>query len=460
MKSSTLKSIVAATVFAVLAISVQLTAQEANGNQPHYSVIRLGTLGGTFSGAYAGINSKGWAAGDSSLQGDVTEHGFLWRGGVMTDLGTLGGLNSAASFINDSGLIVGSAQTSEADPNGEGWGQGFSCPKGPGPNFACEGYDKLVLPYVWRNGVMTALPTLGGNNGQANDVNNLGQIVGWAENSNVDSNCATPQHFDIRAVIWRPEADKKELPPFPGDPVSAAVSINDNGQVVGLSGTCGVPSTSLGVHAVLWQNGAVIDLGSLGGMMNNAAFFINNRGQVVGQSDLAGDTNTHAVLWQHGVMAGEAATITITDLGTLPAPLNSSSQAQMINDKGQVVGNSCDANFNCAPFLWEDGVMTNLNDLIPPDSPLQLIFAGAINAEGQITGVALDMKTGETPAFVATPCDDLHASYEGCADGAASVPATAQAVSQRANVILPESIRQHLQKRGFGRFARRRVTPQ
>ena len=103
--------------------------------------------------------------------------------------------------------------------------------------------------------------------------------------------------------------------------------------------------------------------------------------------------------------------------------------------------------------------MTDLNTLIPPDSPLQLTFAANINAEGQITGVALDMKTGEMPGFVATPCDEEHASYEGCADSAASVPATAQAA--RTNVILPASIREHLQKRlGLGRFAGGPVTPQ
>jgi probable HAF family extracellular repeat protein len=453
MKLVILKSVAAITVLATVPISVQLTAQEAHGQQPHYSVTRLGTLGGTFSGAYAGINSKGWAAGDSSLKGDVTEHGFLWRSGLIIDLGTLGGSNSAASSINDRGLIAGSAQTAETDPLGEFWGQLFSCPIGPGPNFACQGYEKLVLPYLWRNGVIRPLPTRGGNNGQANDVNNLGQVVGWAENSTVDPSCASPQILDIEAVIWGPDADEiRELPPFPGDAIAAAIAINDEGQVVGLSGICGSPSTYLGVHAVLWQIGSAIDLGGFGGVRNNAAFFINNRGQVVGQSDLVGDTITHAFLWQGGV---------ITDLGTLPPPFNVFSQAQMINDKGQVAGNSCDASFNCLPFVWEDGVMTDLNTLIPPDSPLQLVFAGAINAEGQITGVALDMKTGEMPGFVATPCDEQHASYEGCADSAASAPARAQAVSKGTIVILPASIREHLHKRlGLGRFAGAQVTPQ
>ena len=452
MKLVILKSLAAITVLTTVPISVQLTAQEALGTQAHYSITRLGTLGGTFSGAYAGINSIGWAAGDSSLNGDLTEHGFLWRQGAITDLGTLGGANSAASFINDRGLIAGSAQTAETDPLGEFWGQLFSCPNGPGPNFACQGFENLVRPYIWRNGVMRPLPTRGGNNGQAYDVNNLGQVVGYAENSTVDPSCASPQILDIEAVIWGPDADEiRELPPFPGDAIAAAIAINDEGQVVGLSGTCGFPSVFLGVHAVLWQNGSAIDLGSFGGLHNNAAFSINNRKQVAGQSDLAGDTITHAFLWQNGV---------IKDLGVL-LPTDVFSQAQAINDKGQVVGNSCDASFNCRPFVWQDGVMTDLNTLIPPDSPLQLTFAANINAEGQITGVALDLKTGEMPGFVATPCDEEHASYEGCADSAASASATAPALSKRTNVILPASIREHLQKRlGLGRFAGGPVTPQ
>jgi len=199
--------------------------------------------------------------------------------------------------------------------------------------------------------------------------------------------------------------------------------------VVGLSGTCGFPSVSLGVHAVLWQNGSAIDLGSFGGVQNNAAFSINNRKQVVGQSDLAGDTITHAFLWQNGV---------IKDLGVL-LPTDVFSQAQAINDKGQVVGNSCDAAFNCRPFVWQDGVMTDLNTLIPPDSPLQLTFAANINAEGQITGVALDKNTGETPAFVATPETELSAAQV--------------ARNPSSQVVLPENVRKLLQHRiRFGRF--------
>src|SRR6266566_2946406 len=81
---------------------------------------------------------------------------------------------------------------------------------------------------------------------------------------------------------------------------------------------------------------------------------INNRGQVVGQSDLPGDTTHHAFLWQNGVM---------TDLGTLPGIPGS--LANGINNKGQVVGFSDDFSGNTVALLWQNGVMTDLNTLIP-----------------------------------------------------------------------------------------------
>jgi probable HAF family extracellular repeat protein len=288
---------------------------------------------------------------------------------------------------------------------------------------------------------MTALPTLGGNNSGALGVNNLGQIVGGAETANQDPNCAPPQVLDIEAVVWGPNPGQiKVLPVFPGDSIALALAINDQGQAVGSSGPCQGPTSGLALrHAVLWQHDTVTDLGSLGGVMLNAGNAINNAGQVVGQSDLPGDTATHAFFWQNGVM---------TDLGTLPG--DSYSVAYDINDKGQVVGVSCDVNFNCRPFLWENGVMTDLNTLILPNSPLYLTFGSGINDLGEITGSACVLSNGvctsEVPAFLAVPCDDAHASYEGCADGARAAPPAAQAIRQRTSVVLPESIRQHLQR--------------
>jgi probable HAF family extracellular repeat protein len=322
-------------------------------------VINLGNpLGGTASAAQ-GLNNRGWADGDSSLTGDATEHAVLWRNGKMTDLGTLGGLNSSGGPVTDKGLIAGWAQTSTVDPLGENWGLEFGCTPSGG---SCQGYQNLVLGFLWKNDVMTALPTLGGNNSLTSfthGANSRGQIVGLAENASQDPTCVAPQVFDWEAVIWGPRVGEiHELPPFAGDSVGAAWGINDNGQAVGGSGICAFPSTVDSVHAVLWQDRSVTDLGSFGGAMNNLAFAINNRGQVVGQSDLPGDATEHAFLWtkENGMQ----------DLGTLPGDL--SSVAYGINNEGQVVLQSCDVNFNCRVALWQDGVMMDLNTL-PPQAP-------------------------------------------------------------------------------------------
>jgi probable HAF family extracellular repeat protein len=87
---------------------------------PHYAVINLGTLGGSGSNGFGGVTNNGWVSGDSLLSDDATEHAFVWgwRDGAMTDLSTLGGLNSSVPFPqkNTHGLIVGQSQGSQVDP--------------------------------------------------------------------------------------------------------------------------------------------------------------------------------------------------------------------------------------------------------------------------------------------------------------------------------------------------------
>ena len=430
MKAALLKSIAAITALATLPISLQLAAQDApapNTSQIRYSVISLGTLGGSASNGYGGPNDRGWVTGDANLAGDQNEHAFLWRDGVMTDLGTLGGPNSSVPtpVKDDKGLIVGGAQSATVDPLGEFWGAAYFCTA-----VNCEGWQNLQLGFIWRNGVMAELSPIGGNNSEAFGVNNRGQAIGIAETAILDPNCVAPQVLDFEAVIWGPKPGQiEQLPVLPGDSIGAALAINDKGQVVGLSGICVVPTSFAGgVHAVLWEKGAVTYLGGFGGAMNNSGTGINNRGQIVGQSDLPGDTTWHAFLWENGKM---------TDLGTLAGDF--SSVASDINDKGQVVGSSCDVNFNCRAFLWENGRMTDLNTLIPPDSGLQLILAAGINDRGEIAGTAFDPNTGESPAFLAVP---------DCGP-AATEPAT----DSMPKVTLPENIRERLQHRiRFGRL--------
>jgi probable HAF family extracellular repeat protein len=419
--------IIALVMFAAAAMPFRLAAQVGNPveeKQLHYKLVNLGTLGGTFSNAYGGVTNRSWVTGDSALPRDETEHAFLWRDGVMSDLGTLGGpISSVGNMTKDvRGLIVGVAQTLELDPLQENWvsNTGFALPQ-----YVFKGF-------LWRNGLMSALPTLGGNQGAAYGVNNRGQMVGAAENSTLDPNCVPPQKLDIEAVIWEPEGEEiHELPRLPGDTVGWALSINDKGQVVGGSGPrCGnlpFPTIYL-AHAVLWQDGKVIDLGNFGGVQNNYAEVINNRGEVIGNSDLPGDTTGHGFLWQDGVM---------TDLGTLPYPLNFSSAAGDINEKGQVTGVSCDSNTvnpTCHGFLWENGVMTDLNTLmLPPGSPLQMTGCCGINDRGELAVNFFDPNTGYNTAYLAIPETD---------------PETAELrVDVSPAVNLPDNVRKVLQQR-------------
>ncbi len=427
-----MRCILMAVLSLLTALTVSWPCAEGQQLPPHYAVTALGTLGGDLSNA-AGINDNGFVFGDANLPGNANEHATVWRNGVITDLGTLGGPNSSIGFVakpNDTGLITGNAQTGTVDPLGENWGLVFGCAANGTP---CQGSQYLTLGFAWQNGTIRPLPTLGGNNALAfGGANEQGQIVGTAETATRDPNCIAPQVLDLEAVVWGPKPGEiQEFPPLPGDSIGIASGINDVGQVIGATGICGSPAIgfSLAVHAVLWQNGSVTNLGSLGGVMNNVATAINNRGQVVGLSDLAGDATAHAFLWQDGVM---------TDLGTVPGDFFS--VAYGINDKSQVVGQSCDVNFNCRAFVWENGVMTDLNTLISSNSSPYLLDAEGINSSGEIVGNAFDQNSGDVLGFLAFP--------------KSSASETPPAEQIRDNVILPEKVRRLFQHRGFGRFGR------
>jgi probable HAF family extracellular repeat protein len=390
MKSRFATCIASFIVFAALIVALHLSAQEHQLQKDHVRYI-VTDLGPTKNFA-EGINDKGWVSG-SEILADGTQHAFLRRRGVKTDLGTFGGPNSSAfNRPSERGLVAGNAETSTPDPLGE--------------DFCGYGTHLVCLGFIWHNGVMTLLATLGGNNSWANGgMNNRGEVVGMAENATLDPTCATPG-LEAKPVLWE-RGNVHEFPTFPGDEDGTALSVNDRGQAVGASTDCNASPTIF--HAVLWQDGTVTDLGSLGGTFNNVAQGINNRGTVVGFSDLPGDTNSHAFLWtEHGGMR---------DLGTfggLPASL-----AFGINNEEQVVGMSCDTNGDCGAFLWQDGVMTDLNRLLPKGSPWNVIVATSINALREIVGVG--DTGGGFHAVLLTPCDEEHASTNDCQSGGAAI---------------------------------------
>jgi probable HAF family extracellular repeat protein len=387
-----------------------------------YTVVDLGTLGGTFGLAY-GINDKGQVDGFANLPGDNTQHAFVYANGVMTDLGTLGGPNSLAYEGPSEALqATGLAETSTLDPNGE--------------DFCGYGDNLICLAFSWQNGVMTALDTLGGNNAQGSGINDRGQIAGYAENSTPDPNCPAPQVLQFKPVVWT-NGQIQLLPTYSGDQEGGVFWINNKGEMVGASGSCAAFDYRYGLplqpkHALLWRKGLPpVDLGNLGGEINNAAFAMNDNDQVVGTSDLPGDQYQHAFLWQKGVMK---------DLGTLPGDVISVGCG--INNRGQVSGVSVDGSGNLRAYLWQNGVMTDLNTLITPNSPLYLMHAFSINSAGEIVGFGAT-STGEIHAYLAIPINF------GGGPGSASSPAG----SGGAKVALSEHARKQLQQwLRFGRF--------
>src|SRR6059058_3379807 len=386
---------------AALVFAQNATAQTQAKTKPmtQYHISTLASLGGTSSGGNS-INDQSWAAGYSRLP-DRNRHATLWRNGALTDLNTLGGPNSSVTWNvkNTAGIIVGISQTANPEPLGEAWSSAafYSTPNNVG---------YINLGFVWQNNQMRGLPNFpGGNNGFATGANNLGQVVGWAENGVHDPNCCCTQVLQFRPAVWDLTSGDQihDLPLIPSDTSGAATAINDNGQVVGISGICDqAVGRRTAKHAVLWENGTVTDIyPNPPAPWWNTPTAINQRGDVVG---FAGDPAfvegniLHAFIWtkDNGIKV-------LKPLRGL-VPEHVDSEAYGINEAGQVVGVSCDAGqVDCRAVIWDHGVYpTDLNDL-KGDYSAFLALAKDINNKGEITGRAFDPATGALIAYLAVP---------------------------------------------------------
>jgi probable HAF family extracellular repeat protein len=368
----------------------------------------LGTLGGSFGSAW-GLNDQGQVVGYSSPSGNTASHGFLWQGGLMSDLGGFNiPLISYAYGLNDQGDVVGSSKIDRYYASHAFlWQDGMMTDLGTLPGFfsvtsqatAINNAGQVVggsygvhtghhhhnkshaisHAFLWQDGVMTDLGTLGGDSSFASAINDLGQVVG--------SSKLHHSRNSAHAFLWQ-DGVMNDLGTFGGGAGSSqATGINNQGEIVGYSE---LPTFPYNSHAFLWQSGRMTDLGTLGGV-NSYAYGINNWGQVVGWSFLAATNIYHAFLWQDGMM---------TDLGSLGA---SSSFATGINDQGQVVGDLYfPGRYDPHPFVWQDGVMTDLNSLLSNGAGWTLTHAAAINQGGQIVGYGTN-PDGLTHAFLLTP---------------------------------------------------------
>ena len=343
--------------------------------QKSYTITDLGLNHSTDNFSMVmGLNNQGWAENmdgvvnppiKSTSTTVASGRAVIGIYGRNVDLGTLGGDNSWTNYggINDRGEAVGMAETSVPDPNGE--------------DMCAFGTKKTCRAFLWRHGQITALPTLGGNNGQAAAINNRGQIVGISETTVPDSGCPPSKQpgTTILPVMWE-KGEVRALPTLPGEPDGFVQGLNDQGQAVGATGTC----TSFAIHAVLWENDHAFQLADLG-HTGSDAYAINDYGQAVGYVSTTDGSTIVASLWQNGAHGA------VTNLGILPG--DGAAFATGINNRTQVVGSTFNSQGWSRGFIWQDNLMTDLNTLISKDSNFYIIAASNINQRGQISGMAM-----------------------------------------------------------------------
>lgn len=273
-------------------------------------------------GAVFDLNNRGMVVGRSSL-GEP----FVWSSGSITTLPKpLGALEATPISLNDAGIIVGFAE------------------------FDAAGRQAVY----WNSGSVTLLNDLDGENSMARGINSFGQIVGYSSDGKFSDGRA------LHAVRWTNWGID-----FVGPQRSIANAINNNGDFVG----------KISNVAQIWDvAGGGIEAGNLGGADTEPSA-LNDSRQVIGSSKLGGHRafRSHAYIWDAGQ------TLDIDALSTS----RQSSVATDINDAGQVVGTL--AHLGSA-FLWEEGEMNLLNDLLAQPEGWNIFEAAAINDRGQIIG--------------------------------------------------------------------------
>ena len=233
------------------------------------------------------INARGEVVGGAPFVQPQAPTAFHWRGGVLTPLGS-----GSAMDVNAAGVVVGYSwdgvdtypwiwRGGAIERLGTDWGRAHAINNhgdivgtAPVPGIA------RWRPVLWKDGAVTVLNNTGG---EANDINGRGQIVGQAFN---------PSDSHREAFVWD-NGVLTWLGTLPDGGVSAATSINDRGEIVGIDT---LPNA---IHAVLWRNGQIIDLGLSGRTVPfeniSEAFGITNSGQVIGRVGQGGNRN--GVVW-------------------------------------------------------------------------------------------------------------------------------------------------------------------
>ncbi len=437
----------AALLLGVVTINGKLNAQEPHTRHAHYKVIDLGTFGGPhsqFNGGSRVINRKGMAVGGAStsipdpLCTFDYPYCFIFKAGKydngsFLDLGSLpGGANSFAIAINSNGVATGGSENGLIDPM----------------TGLLE--DAAV---IWKNGTVTNLGTLGGPFALAVDINDRELVVGGSENTVPDPDnfggalTGFPSPTQWRATLWE-RGVARDLGTLGTGPDAFAGLTNSRNQITGLSYTNSIINPETGiptVHPFLWENGRMRDLGSLGGAFA-ASTGLNDSGQVVGNSNLAGDLVSHPFIWDResgmrdlGTFGGDnGSSGWINDAGHVvgeadfpgnsihhgflwingrlkdlkPVGSDPCSNAFSINSSDQAVGNSTDCHgTGLAAVLWENGTTVDLSSFIPPGSGTTFTESVFISDRGEIA-VSGIVANGDVHGFILVPDGDCNSDCE------------------------------------------------
>jgi probable HAF family extracellular repeat protein len=350
---------------------VLLAAQPATAQT--YLVTDLGTFPrGDFSTALA-IDEYGQVTGwaGSAEPGGVPGEAFLYRDGKLLNLGSFGGIGSIGYGIAD-----------DKERDTREWDEGKTKVRVTGWANNAQGQTHAFLYEDHFLHDLGLLP--GGIVSMGLAVNSSGEVAGAADNA----------EGLVQAFLYR-HGNMVSLGTLGGTRGGEAYGINDLGDVTGTA-----DAANGDFDAFLYHDGKMIDLGTLPGANNSVGAAINNSRQIAGSSGLLGTSDVHAFLWSRGKM---------TDLGVLPT--GDSSRSSGINAWGQVVGGSdifIPSDLGFGPpgtyishgFLYSDGKLHDLNDMIAPNSGWVLGAASAINDRRQISGTGtID---GETHGYLLT----------------------------------------------------------